>query len=101
MSKILFTRGSSLLISGEWQSGAVFAVDTVIAATLRLSDDTTPTVTVTKTGERTFQLYVEASLTAAWATGVGNLTLRRTDPGAAPGGDDLVEVLDAVAVEVR
>lgn len=106
MDKILFTGGSSLVISGQWKSGDPFTGQSSISA--KITFNTSPSVTVpqftctvTLDGERGFEIYASASNTAVWPKGVHTLRLTRSDAAFFPNGDPLVEVLEPFQIEVR
>ena len=95
MDKILFTGGSSFVISGEWKSGDPFGGSTLITAVASFhpkSQVAAHTCAVTLESDRTFTIYASASATATWPKGVHTLTLTRSEANFFPNGDPLVEV---------
>lgn len=102
MSKILFTGGSSLVLPGEWKTGDPFTGGTTLSAVVDFSDSAPDSVcTVTQIDTRNFEIYASAKITATWPKGVHLLRISRSDANYFPNGDALVEVLDAVQIEVR
>lgn len=105
MSKILFTGGSTLSISGAWQSGDPFTDATSISATIEFVGCTPKkhphTCKVTTEGERAFEVYVSSVDTETWPKGIHRVRLRRTDADFFGNGDPLVEVLEPFLIEVR
>ncbi|UUV43186.1 hypothetical protein RCCWILLIS_14 [Rhodobacter phage RcCWillis] len=104
MDKILFTGGSSLVISGQWKSGDPFTGSTTISATVEFGGKTPAPAfacTVTLDGERDFEIYAAAAATATWPKGIHTIRLARSDAGYFGNGDPLVEVLEPFQIEVR
>lgn len=107
MEKFSFTRGSTLLISGEWRAGDPFRLSTTIGAVIKFQNRTTPeaspfvcTVTLMAPG-RTFEIYASAEDTSTWPIGVHTISITRTDADYFANHDPFVEVLEPVQIEVR
>ena len=98
--KIIHYKGNSFLLPGEWDTD--FTGASTVAGILTFSDKTQITIAGTITLPKTFQLYASSASQAAWPIGPAALRLVRTDPGAAPGGDALVDGPQETAqIEIR
>ena len=96
-TKISLERGRTFLLAGEW--GYDFLPDTVLTCKL-VSKDLEVPLTVTKTGERAFQIYASNTTTAALAKGAYSAVLDRVDPNYFPNGDPYVRGPETFTVEV-
>ncbi len=97
--KIEIRRGRTLLLPGTWESGDPFTVGTTFACQMtRL--DVQIDLTVTKTSERDFEIYASNVDTIAFAPGVYDALLTRTDAGYLANGDDFVHDLEPFQIEV-
>jgi hypothetical protein len=102
VSKILFTGGSSFVLPGEWKAGDPFTGATTLSAVVDFSGSAPNTVcTVTQIDTRNFEIYASAVVTATWPKGVHLLRISRSDADYFSNGDDLVDTLEAVQIEVR
>ena len=96
-TKISLERGRTFLLAGEW--GYDFLPDTVLTCKL-VSKGLEVPLTVTKTGERAFQIYASNTITAALAKGAYSAVLDRVDPNYFPNGDPYVRGPETFTVEV-
>lgn len=98
-AKIEIRRGRTLLLPGTWESGDPFTVDSSLACQM-VRVDVQIDLTVTKTSERGFEIYASNVDTAAFAPGVYDAFLTRTDAGYFLNGDDFVDGLEPFQIEV-
>lgn len=105
--KILFQRGSSLTIAGEWLSGDPLTPNTILTAVVtlpvasaRMSEHANFPCQVKIVTDRDFEIYAAEQDTALWPTGSGALTVTRREVNYYPNGDDLVDVRKPVPIEV-
>lgn len=100
----IFNRGSSFVIRGLWKTGPEFTNDNVITARIDFGPkfvDLDFDLTVTQDAPRNFEAYASNEETLTWPVGVHTVRIVRREPGYLANGDDWVDVLSPVRLEVR
>ena len=82
-------RGRTFLLPGQWQAGPDFTTGTALSCRM-VKGPLTINLTVTKVGDRDFEIYASDQATLAWEPGVYSAFLDRRDPSYFPNGDPFV-----------